>query len=293
MSPTSVPFKALLISKEQADISSFTEQLDAARQAHSLLYDFRSWTPEFVAKALGLLFPHFADPKRSTSAAEDLASLRDLLCDAVRGLSGVFESSESVAEAFLGELPNVYRRLLLDGQAVVDFDPAAKNLDEVIFAYPGFYALAVHRLAHELYKLRLPFLPRLLGEFAHSGTGIDIHPGASIGEPFFMDHGTGIVIGETAVIGKRVKIYQGATLGAYQVRKTLAGVKRHPTIEDDVVIYSNATILGGATVIGARSVIGANSWVTESIPPDSVVSHRTTVQLPKEDRSYDLIEFNI
>ena len=154
-------------------------------------------------------------------------------------------------------------------------DPAAKSYDEIIFSYPGLFATTVYRIAHQLYEQGLPLIPRIMTEYAHSRTGIDIHPGAHIGEHFFMDHGTGIVIGETGQIGDRVRIYQGVTLGALSLpRGSLEGLrnqKRHPTIEDDVVIYSGATILGGETVIGARSVIGGNVWITESVPPDTRV----------------------
>jgi len=148
-----------------------------------------------------------------------------------------------------------------------------------ISAYPGFLAIAFHRVAHEFYRLGVPIFPRILAEVAHQRTGVDIHPGATIGEAFCIDHGTGIVIGETTVIGDRVKIYQGVTLGALSVDKALSTSKRHPTIEDDVVIYSNATILGGATVVGHHSVIGGNVWLTSSVPPHSVVYHSSEVRV--------------
>jgi len=159
----------------------------------------------------------------------------------------------------------------LDAQAALDGDPAAANLEEVILTYPGFEAILTHRLAHELYLARVPYLPRALSEHAHSHTGIDIHPGARVGASFFIDHGTGVVIGETTVIGDRVKVYQGVTLGALSVKRTLSGVKRHPTIEDDVVIYSGATVLGGDTVVGRGSMIGGNVWLTRSVPPGSSI----------------------
>jgi serine O-acetyltransferase len=162
-----------------------------------------------------------------------------------------------------------------DVRAGYQGDPAAKSYDEIIFSYPGLFAVTVYRVAHLLYEQGLPLVPRVMTEYAHSATGIDIHPGASIGESFFIDHGTGAVIGETTEIGKRVRVYQGVTLGALSVPReeveALRNKKRHPTIEDDVVIYSGATILGGETVIGARSVIGGNVWITESVPPDTHV----------------------
>jgi serine O-acetyltransferase len=160
-----------------------------------------------------------------------------------------------------------------------DGDPAAKSYDEIIFSYPGIFAMSVHRVANKLFELQVPLLPRIMSEHAHSLTGIDIHPGAKIGERFVIDHGTGVVIGETTEIGKNVRIYQGVTLGALSLPKDagekLRGKKRHPTIEDDVIIYSGTTILGGDTIIGSRSVIGGNVWITESVPPDTKVIMET------------------
>ncbi|RMG36445.1 MAG: serine acetyltransferase [Planctomycetota bacterium] len=185
--------------------------------------------------------------------------------------------------AFLDRLPEIRRLLATDVQAAYDGDPAAKSTDEVIFCYPGLEAITVHRLAHELYRLNVPLIPRIMSERTHSRTGIDIHPGARIGASFFIDHGTGVVIGETCEIADNVKIYQGVTLGAVSFPKDeqgriIRGQKRHPTIEENVVIYANATILGGQTVIGANSVIGASvSLMNESVPPGTVV----TVEKPK------------
>jgi len=178
----------------------------------------------------------------------------------------------AIAKDFSARLPALYDALLEDARATYDADPAAKSIDEVILAYPGFVAVACYRFAHELYRLEVPLLPRLVTEFAHGVTGIDIHPGAQIGHAISIDHGTGIVIGETAVVGDRVRLYQGVTLGALSVKKSLSDARRHPTIEDDVILYAHATILGGATVVGARSVIGGNVWLTRSVPPDSVVT---------------------
>lgn len=180
---------------------------------------------------------------------------------------------------FFDALPSVHEALLLDADAVLQFDPAATSLDEVLIAYPGFYATAVYRISHQLRNQGLPLLPRIFSEHAHSKTGIDINPGAVIGPSFFIDHGTGIVIGETSHIGSRVKIYQGVTLGAMNVSKELASTKRHPTIEDDVVIYSGATILGGETVVGKSSIIGGNVWLTYSVPPHSIVYHKSEMRV--------------
>ncbi len=189
------------------------------------------------------------------------------------------EQGQRVALSLLESIPSIRKKLATDILAIYDGDPAAKSYDEIIFSYPGIFAMSVHRVANKLFELQVPLLPRIMSEHAHSLTGIDIHPGAKIDESFVIDHGTGVVIGETTEIGKNVRIYQGVTLGALSLPKNagekLRGKKRHPTIEDDVIIYSGATILGGDTVIGSRSVIGGNVWVTESVPPDTKVIMET------------------
>ena len=184
--------------------------------------------------------------------------------------------AEQITERFFANVPEIQRMLLTDLQAGFDGDPAAKSKEEIIFSYPGFYAIYVYRLAHVLYLENVPFIPRIMSEYAHGYTGIDINPGATIGEYFFIDHGTGVVIGETTIIGNNVKIYQGVTLGALSTRsgQLLRDVKRHPTIEDDVTIYSSASILGGETVIGKGVVIGGNAFITSSVPAGSRVSVR-------------------
>jgi serine O-acetyltransferase len=187
--------------------------------------------------------------------------------------------SQAIAKDFMSQLPEVYRLLNTDIQAILAGDPAAKMEYEVIRAYPGFYAIAFYRLANVLQKLGVPLLPRVLTEYAHSKTGIDIHPGATIDEYFYIDHGTGIVIGESCVIGKHVKIYQGVTLGALSVSKEMASLKRHPTVEDYVVIYSGATILGGDTTVGHHSIVGGNVWLTRSIDPHTKIYHQETVKI--------------
>jgi serine O-acetyltransferase len=189
--------------------------------------------------------------------------------------------ARKIVETFTRRLPDVKRVLETDVQAAYEGDPAATSRMEVVMAYPGMYAVTVHRLAHELYRLKVPILPRVLSEIAHSKTGIDIHPGATIGEGFFIDHGTGVVIGETTVIGRNVKLYQGVTLGALSFPKDettgmlMKGHKRHPNVEDNVVIYAGATILGGDTTIGHDSEIGGNVWLMDSIPPFSRVYNQT------------------
>ena len=184
------------------------------------------------------------------------------------------EHSDEIAKHFISRLADIQNMLLKDVQAGFDGDPAARSRQEIISSYPGVFAIFVYRMAHELYKKNVPFIPRIMSEYAHSRTGIDINPGADIGEYFFIDHGTGVVIGETTKIGNNVKLYQGVTLGALSTRKgqLLADVKRHPTIEHNVTIYSGATILGGETVIGANSIIGGNTFITESVPAYTKVS---------------------
>lgn len=184
------------------------------------------------------------------------------------------EEAQRLCLEFIAQIPKVRSQVHLDLQAAYDGDPAAKDMAEIIFAYPGLFAITVYRLAHELYLLDVPMLPRIMTEYAHSITGIDIHPGATIGEYFFIDHGTGIVIGETAIIGNNVKIYQGVTLGALSTRggQKLRGKRRHPTIENNVTIYAGASILGGETVIGEGCVIGSNAFITESVAPGTTVT---------------------
>ena len=197
------------------------------------------------------------------------------------GETDVAQEARALTEKFLAELPNIRAVLQEDVVAAYEGDPAATGKMEVVMAYPGLQAITVHRLAHALYRLKVPILPRVMSELAHSRTGIDIHPGATIGEHFFIDHGTGVVIGETTVIGRNVKLYQGVTLGALSFPKDEAtgmlmkGHKRHPNVEDNVVIYAGATILGGETTIGHDSEIGGNVWLMDSIPPYSRVYNQT------------------
>jgi serine O-acetyltransferase len=187
------------------------------------------------------------------------------------GNDGCHAVAELIVEDFFDELPAIRAMLATDLQAAFDGDPAAKSTAEVILSYPGFEAITTYRIAHFFWTREVPLIPRIMSELIHGRTGIDIHPGAKIGESFFIDHGTGVVVGETTVIGRNVKLYQGVTLGALSVKKEEGNRKRHPTIEDDVTIYSGATILGGATVIGRGSTIGGNVWITESVLPLSMV----------------------
>ena len=195
--------------------------------------------------------------------------------------------AKEIVDEFLAALPEVRRLVDTDVQAAYDGDPAATSRMEVVMAYPGLYAVTIHRLAHVLYKLKVPIVPRVMSELAHSKTGIDIHPGATIGERFFIDHGTGVVIGETTVIGRNVRLYQGVTLGGLSFDKDstgalVKGLKRHPNIEDNVVIYANATILGGDTTIGHDSEIGGNVWIKESVPPYSRVYNKPPAPVIKK-----------
>jgi serine O-acetyltransferase len=199
-------------------------------------------------------------------------------CEAGKGVGNPLATAEEIVMHFLEEIPELRRSLAEDVQAAFDGDPAAKGLDEILFCYPGVGAVTVYRLAHVLFRLGVPLIPRMMTEYAHGKTGIDIHPGATIGRRFFIDHGTGVVIGETTRIGDGVKLYQGVTLGARsfprdaKTGQIVRDAKRHPTIEDEVVIYANATILGGQTVVGHHSVIGSSAWVTRSIAPFTTVT---------------------
>lgn len=196
-----------------------------------------------------------------------------------------------VCEDFMARIPALQEILMKDVQAAFDGDPAAKSKEEIIFSYPGLFAIFVYRMAHEFYQHDVPLIPRIMTEYAHSGTGVDINAGATVGEYFFIDHATGVVIGETTTIGDHVKIYQGVTLGALSTRagQKLAGVKRHPTIEDNVTIYSNASVLGGETVVGAGSIIGGSAFVTHSIPANArvgVKNQEINVRVPEENRAW-------
>jgi serine O-acetyltransferase len=230
---------------------------------------------------LSLMFPELSN-RRYSSAREfeqqynqlkfKLYSLLDTMPDKLP------DTAAHIEVAYMEAIPNVHRLLKLDAESILKGDPAAVSRTEVIRTYPGFRAIAVYRLAHEFYKLGVPLIPRILTEHVHGLTGIDIHPGATIGERFCIDHGTGVVIGETVSIGNNVKIYQGVTLGALSVKKDLAKTKRHPTIEDNVIIYSGATILGGETVIGYDSIVGGNVWLTKSVPPGSRIYYDSVVR---------------
>lgn len=223
--------------------------------------------------AKGLFYMLFDDVYRE----QHEQSLEQTFLDIAAKLGS--ENSQVLWEGFKAHFFDIRKKLDLDALAIQKNDPAAKSLTEVYLAYPGFHAIAIYRLSHELYKLEAFVLARMMSEYGHGVTGIDIHPGATIGESFFIDHGTGIVIGETSIIKNNVKIYQGVTLGGIQIKKSLSAIKRHPTIEDNVTIYANATILGGEISIGANSIIGANVWITQSVPENSLVTYQTEIKI--------------
>ena len=245
---------------------------------------------DMIGKLLRIVYPGYFRDKayRIYNAKHNLSMLiEDVMYNLNKQLVLVLQASmdetqaknqaQEISLAFLGKIPEIRAMVQTDVEAAYEGDPAATSLDEIIFCYPGLFAITVYRLAHVLYELQVPMIPRIMTEYAHGTTGIDIHPGATVGEYFFIDHGTGIVIGETTVIGQRVKIYQGVTLGGLSTRggQLLRGVKRHPTIEDNVTIYANASILGGNTVIGRDSVIGANAFITHSIPACTTVTTKS------------------
>jgi serine O-acetyltransferase len=236
----------------------------------------------WASRLIRLLYPEQSKLVFSSlSEIEDeLKKLQSELCNIMNATKACQNcNNEEKTKVFFNGLPQLYALLNTDIKAIMEGDPAATSEFEIIRAYPGFYAISFYRLAHSLFKLDIPLIPRILTEYAHSKTGIDIHPGAEVGEYLYIDHGTGIVIGGTAKIGNHVKFYQGVTLGALSVDKSMASVKRHPTVEDNVVIYANATILGGQTVIGHSSIIGGNVWLTKSVPPYSTVYHESTAKV--------------
>ena len=230
-----------------------------------------------VEKLYDLMFP-ICKKMEVSDIHRELLYVGEVLTDNISRITSQ-EFAENAMERFFSEFSEMQQRLAKDSQCYLDNDPAAKSLVEVILTYPGFFALCVHRIAHKLHQLKVPLIPRLFSEYAHSKVGIDIHPGAQIGKNLFMDHGTGIVIGETTVVGNNVKIYQGVTLGALYLEKKLSSVKRHPTVEDNVVIYAAATILGGDTVIGHHSTIGGGTWLTKSVIPYSLVYNKVDVKI--------------
>jgi serine O-acetyltransferase len=255
--------------KEESDIKQF--KVPVIQDVHN-----------FISEITSCLFPVLSNNRNRNQGQglqQILFSLNQILKSYETGLTSI----DQTLEDFKKSIPELYALLNLDAKAIYEGDPASESVEEVIICYPGFYAILVYRIAHELFLLGIPVLPRMLTEFSHSKTGIDIHPGAKIGRSFFIDHGTGVVIGETAEIGNDVKIYQGVTIGALSVSKMNAGTKRHPTIEDNTVIYAGTTILGGDTVIGHDSTIGGNVWLTQSIEPYSTVINQVKIHMKNKN----------
>ncbi len=258
------------ISDTPADLASIANKL---REHHEKYQDMSGLSlgkiGNLLTKTMAVMFPHYA------MAEEDGLSLEarlgvlegafyrivDKLC---RGKD--LGCARLLVQRFLADLPAIADDCHRDAKTLLEGDPAAQSIEEIILCYPGFYAVVAYRIAHKLYKRDVPLLPRMITEYAHRETGVEIHPGAQIGRSFFIDHGTGVVVGETAIIGNNVKLYQGVTLGALRVDRDQRSKKRHPTIEDNVVIYAGATILGGETIVGKNSVIGGNVWITRSVP---------------------------
>ncbi len=266
--------------------SAFLAEVLAARAEYALPARLHESVRDWMRSVLSLLFPHAAPPhasRDSTGLLAEYDSVASTLQELLRHLLPSAADAARVADELMAALPAIRIRLYADAEALHRMDPAAQNVDEVFLAYPGFLATICHRVAQPLWLAQVPIMPRLITEWAHERTGVDLHPGAVIGERFAIDHGTGIVVGETARIGNDVRLYQGVTLGALRVSKRLANVQRHPTIEDDVTVYANATILGGRTVIGRGSVIGGNVWLTHSVPPGSIVTHAVPTERQRED----------
>jgi serine O-acetyltransferase len=287
MANDSTLFKSLV----QAIVASYnaeprTRHIDAGHLPN------RDSITDLIELIRAVLFPGYFGKQNLTAAtleihlAESLTNVKDKLYQQINNAirhqatrrgedcPSCDTTAEAIVQEFLGSLPALRATLATDVQAAFEGDPAAADTDEIIFSYPGLFAITVFRIAHELHKAQVPLIPRIMTEYAHNLTGIDIHPGASIGDFFFIDHGTGVVIGETCSIGQHVKIYQGVTLGALSTRggQSLKGSKRHPTLEDGVTVYANATILGGETVIGAGAIISGNVFLTQSVPPHTRVS---------------------
>jgi len=243
----------------------------------------------FIKRIFKLLFP-FNEKITDSEIPDPGKTIKEQL-DVI--ISGLIPENEKFTKQFFDILTPIKRTLLKDAEFILESDPAAKNLEEVIAIYPGFFAIYCYRIAHALNQFPVPLVPRMITEYAHKTTGIDIHPGAEIGSPFSIDHGTGIVIGETTKIGNYVKLYQGVTLGALSVDKSKASKKRHPTIEDNVILYAGSTILGGETVVGKNCVIGGNVWLTESIAPFSVVYHKSEIIVRDQNKFQEPINFII
>lgn len=256
----------------------FIKKILEKKQISSTRFFDQNKMENFVTELYNLLFL----PKQVNTGDQlynDFEIQSKLLFDLIGSTEIDKVSVENQTNAFFLALPDIYDKLILDAESILEFDPATESLEEILLSYPGFFATYVYRISHQLWIQKVKTLPRIISEYAHSRTGIDIHPGAVIGEHFFIDHGTGIVVGETTVIGNHVKLYQGVTLGALHVSKDKANEKRHPNIEDHVIIYSGATILGGDTTIGRDSIIGGNVWITQNVPSNSLVYNKSEIKI--------------
>lgn len=256
------------------DKQQIIDQLKKHKKQPFLDFRLKTRTESFTDRLYHTLFDINTPLERNLLQLEaDFSELVDLACwDEAKPCSKLWEG-------YVAKLPSILEKLNKDAEAILNCDPASLSIQEVYMAYPGFYAISIYRFAHELYTANFPLVPRLMTEYAHRQTGVDINPGAQIGDSFFIDHATGVVIGETAIIKDHVKVYQGVTLGALYVEKSMQNVKRHPTIESNVTIYANATILGGDTIIGPNTIIGGNAWVTSSVPANSTVFHTPEIKI--------------
>lgn len=256
------------------DHHDIIQQIKIKKQLPNLRFRIKEKAEAFTRNLFYTLFDRDTPVEENLEKlAFDFKELGDMVCwEPGKPCSEIWEE-------YCQKLPDLLEKINLDAVAIANNDPAANSVEEVYLSYPGFFAIAVYRLSHELYKMNLPLVPRLMTECAHKLTGTDINPGAQIGESFFIDHATGVVIGETTIIKNNVKLYQGVTLGALYVERGMRNQKRHPTIEDNVTIYANATILGGDTIIGANSIIGGNTWLTASVPPNSFVTHDPVIRI--------------
>jgi len=269
--------KFINIGNRKMDLEKIINLIKKHKNRPNLDFSLKQKTERFTEKLFYTLFDTNVSVKKNLKQlGSDFDTITTIAC------FNPEDSCEIIWKQYLAKLPDIIEKLNKDAQEILDHDPAAKTIEEIYLAYPGFFAIAVYRLSHEFYLMDMPLIPRLMSEYAHRLTGIDINPGAEIGTPFFIDHGTGIVIGETTIIKNHVKIYQGVTLGALQVSKDMQNKKRHPTVEDNVCIYANATILGGDTVIGKNCTIGGNVWITSAVPANSLVYHTQEIKLKQK-----------
>jgi serine O-acetyltransferase len=260
-------------------MNSFYQEI-AKQHQDLLILPKKKLIHHFIDELFSVLFSNTSKSFGDVTIIQDkFTELESLFNELVLDFAPKNGKSQQQVQTFFEELPDLYKKALNDGKTILAKDPAAKSLEEVLYTYPGFFAIAIYRFSHQIWNQGLKLLARTISEYAHSKTSIEIHPGAQIGDDFAIDHGTGIVIGETVIIGNNVQIYQGVTLGALSVKKGEASVKRHPTIENNVIIYANSTILGGQTTVGRDSIIGGNVWLTYTIPSNSVVYHKNEIKI--------------